>query len=219
MTKRDLLTPLERLPYFTIEAFKQILGVGENESQRVRALLSRWAKQGHILRLKKGMYMTRKFYFLHQGDAAFRPAVSSIILPQSYLSLHYILQLEGILTEATYPITGVTYKNTRTIENSLGVFEYQHIKPGLYKGFSHHEYHGVRYHMASKAKALFDFFYYYPMPRAYRKDHINLAEDLRLNVGEYSETEREEFAVYIAESESPKMEYVLENLRRNSWQP
>lgn len=68
MTKREQLIPLETLPYFTIEAFKQVVGVGEDESQRVRELLSRWTKEGHILRLKRGVYMTKKFYLLHHSE-------------------------------------------------------------------------------------------------------------------------------------------------------
>ncbi|MFO7944533.1 MAG: hypothetical protein R6U51_09585 [Anaerolineales bacterium] len=219
MTKRERLIPLEALPYFTIQAFKQVVGAGEDDSQRVRELLSRWTKEGHILRLKRGIYMTQKFYLLHHNETEFNPAVSAIILPQSYLSLHYILQRHGVLTEATYTVTGVTQKNTRTIENQLGIYEYHHIKPELYKGFSHHEYHGVMYYIASKAKALFDYFYFYPLPRKYRKVRTNLSEDLRLNIDDFSPHDREKFTGHILESDSPKMEYVLENLRRNVWRP
>lgn len=215
--KRNQLIPLESLPYFTIQAFKQVVGAGEEQNQRVRELLSRWSKEGHILRLKRGVYMTQKFYLLHHNETEFNPAVSAIILPQSYLSLHYVLQRYGILTEVTYAVTGVTQKNTRTIENQLGIYEYHHIKPELYKGFSHHEYHGIRYYMASKARALFDFFYFYPLPREYRKAQTNLSEDLRLNVDDFSRKDREKFVEFILESDSPKMDYVLENLRRTLW--
>ncbi len=194
-----------------------ITGAGEEQNQRVRELLSRWSKEGHILRLKRGVYMTQKFYLLHHNETEFNPAVSAIILPQSYLSLHYVLQRYGILTEVTYAVTGVTQKNTRTIENQLGIYEYHHIKPELYKGFSHHEYHGIRYYMASKARALFDFFYFYPLPREYRKAQTNLSEDLRLNVDDFSRKDREKFVEFILESDSPKMDYVLENLRRTLW--
>lgn len=161
--------------------------------------------------------MTQKFYLLHHNETEFNPAVSAIILPQSYLSLHYILQRHGILTEVTYAVTGVTQKNTRTIENQLGIYEYHHIKPELYKGFSHHEYNGVRYYIASKARALFDLFYFYPLPRKYRRAQTNLTEDHRLNIDDFSLNDREEFAGYILDSDSPKMEYVFENLRRNVW--
>lgn len=219
MTKRDLLALFDTLPYFTIEGFKQVLGVGEDEAQRARELLARWANQGHILRLKRGVYMTRQFYLMHQGEASFRPAVSAIILPQSYLSLQYVLQRAGVLTEATFPVTGVTYKKPRTIENVLGTFDYRHIQRKLYSGFTYAEYHGVIYQTASSAKALFDFFYYYPLPRDYRSSKISLAEDLRLNVDELSLEDQKEFTGYITKTDSSKMNYVLENLRRHVWLP
>lgn len=193
--------------------------MGEDKAQQARELLARWTNQGHILRLKRGVYMTRQFYLMHQGEASFRPAVSAIILPQSYLSLQYVLQRAGVLTEATFPVTGVTYKKTRTVENVLGTFDYRHIQRELYTGFSFAEYHGVTFQAASRAKALFDFFYYYPLPREYRSSKVSLAEDLRLNIGELPVEDQEEFAGYITKTESEKMKYVLENLRRHVWLP
>jgi predicted transcriptional regulator of viral defense system len=217
--KIDRLKPLERIPYFTITGFKQVLNANESDIQRVREMLSRWVKMGHIIRLKKGVYMTRRFYELHQSHASFRPMVSSIILPQSYVSLEYILQRDGVLTEITYPTTAVTPKNTRTIENVLGTFAYRHIKLPLYTGFSQEVFFGIYFNQASVAKALFDYFYLRPLPRGLRKHKINLAEELRLNLDELSSEVRDEFKIYIDLSDSPKMKFIHENLRRTIWQP
>ena len=217
--KIDRLKPLERIPYFTIIGFKQVLNANESDIQRVREMLSRWVKMGHIIRLKKGVYMTRRFYELHQSHASFRPMVSSIILPQSYVSLEYILQRDGVLTEITYPTTAVTPKNTRTIENVLGTFAYRHIKLPLYTGFSQEVFFGIYFNQASVAKALFDYFYLRPLPRGLRKHKINLAEELRLNLDELSSEVRDEFEIYIDLSDSPKMKFIHENLRRTIWQP
>ena len=217
--KIDRLKPLERIPYFTITGFKQVLNANESDIQRVREMLSRWVKMGHIIRLKKGVYMTRRFYELHQSHASFRPMVSSIILPQSYVSLEYILQRNGILTEITYPTTAVTPKNTRTIENVLGTFAYRHIKLPLYTGFRQEVFFGIYFNQASVAKALFDYFYLRPLPRGLRKHKINLAEELRLSLDELSSEVRDEFENYIDLSESLKMKFIHENLRRTIWQP
>jgi predicted transcriptional regulator of viral defense system len=217
--KIDRIKPLERIPYFTITGFKQVLNANESDIQRVREMLSRWVKMGHIIRLKKGVYMTRRFYELHQSHASFRPMVSSIILPQSYVSLEYILQRDGVLTEITYPTTAVTPKNTRTIENVLGTFAYRHIKLPLYTGFSQEVFFGIYFNQASVAKALFDYFYLRPLPRGLRKHNINLAEELRLNLDELSSEVRDEFKIYIDLSDSPKMKFIHENLRRTIWQP
>ena len=216
--KIDRLKPFEKLPYFTITGFKQVLDADESDTQRVREMLSRWVKKGHILRLKKGVYMTRRFYERYQNHASFQPAVSSIILPQSYVSLEYILQRAGVLTDITYPTTSVTPKNTRTLENVLGTFAYRHIKMKLYTGFYQEGFYGVYFNQASVAKALFDYFYFRPLPRCLRKHEIDLAEELRLNLDELSSEVRDEFKSYIELSDSPKMTFIQENLRRTIWQ-
>jgi predicted transcriptional regulator of viral defense system len=217
--KIDRLKPLEKVPYFTITGFKQVLNADESDTQRVREMLSRWVKKGYVIRLKKGVYMTRRFYERHQNHASFRPAVSAIILPQSYVSLEYILQRAGVMTEVTYPLTAVTPKNTRKIENSIGTFLYRHIKLPLYKGFSQENFFGVLFNQASVGKALFDYFYLRPLPRSLRTHNMNLAEDLRLKLDELSSDVRGEFDDCIESSNSPKMMFIRENLRRTIWQP
>ncbi len=217
--KTDCLKPFDQIPYFTITGFKQILDASESDTQRVRAMLSRWVKKGYIIRLKNGVYMTRRFFELHQGHASFTPMVSSIIMPQSYVSLEYVLQRANVLTEVTYPTTAITPKNTREIENALGTFVYRHIKSPLYTGFNQEIFLGVIFNLATVAKALFDYFYLRPLPRSLRTHRINLVEELRLNLDELSLEERYEFARYIEMSNSPKMNFIHENLRRTIWQP
>lgn len=217
--KVDQLKHLEKLPYFTITGFKQTLNIHESDTQQVRENLARWVKQGHLIRLKKGVYMTRQFYERHQNQADFRPAISAIITPQSYVSSEYMLQRAGILTEVTYPITAVTIKNTSQVENALGTFSYRHIKPTLYTGFSQETFLGVIFNQATVAKALFDYFYFRPLPRPLRTQQINLAEELRLNLAELPLEVRDEFQTYVELSASPKMTFIHENLRRTIWQP
>jgi predicted transcriptional regulator of viral defense system len=217
--KINYLRAFDKIPYFTIAGFKQVLNAGESDTQRVRAMLSRWVRMGHIIRLKRGVYMTRRFFELHQRDVSFSPAVSSIILPQSYVSLEYVLQRASILTEVTYPITAITLKNTREIENALGTFVYRHIKSPLYTGFNQEIFMGVIFNLASVAKALFDYFYLRPLPRSLRTHRTILAEELRLNLNELSLEERDEFEKYIEIGDSPKMNFIHENLRRTVWQP
>lgn len=217
--KIEQLKPLEKLPYFTISGFKQALNAKEGDNQRIRDMLWRWAKKGHIIRLKRGIYMTRRFYELHQNHASFRPAVSAILLPQSYISLEYVLQQEGILTDVTYPITSVTLKNTKTIDNSVGTFIYRHVKPQLYTGFRQESFYGMIFNQSSAAKALFDYFYLRPLSRSLYTHKINLTEELRLNLGELSSKTKNEFEEYIEMSDSPKMMFIYQNLRKTIWQP
>jgi hypothetical protein len=216
--KLDLLEPFDRVPYFTINGFRQMMGSDMDDPARARECLHRWKQAGHIILLKRGIYMTRRFFETHRADADFAPSISAVLLPISYVSLEYILQRGGVLTEATYPVTAVTVKNTRTIQNPVGTFVYRHIKPALYVGFQLESYYGIIFHTASLAKALFDYLYLRPLPRQMRKRDLDLAEDLRLNLGDFSLEMIDEFEGYVGLSASEKMEYILTNLRRNVWQ-
>jgi predicted nucleotidyltransferase component of viral defense system len=171
-------------------------------------------KKGYVIQLQRGIYTTRRFYEFHRGDASFVPAVSAILNPQSYISLEYVLQQSSVLTDITYPTTAITIKNTKKIENGVGTFVYRHIRQPLYLGFIPTEYFGVIINQASVPKALFDFFYLRPLPRKLRTTRIDLAEDLRLNVADFSSEERSEFTEYVKISKSAKMDFILDNFRR-----
>ncbi len=215
--KSNILTSLDSLPYFTIEAVKQLLGDEAVAAGTIRTALYRWMKAGRILQLKKGVYMTRRFFERHRAEADFAPMVSTILIPQSYVSLEYILQLSGILTEVTYPVSAVTRKQTRAFENPLGTFTYRNIKAELYTGFTFSEYQGIPIARATAAKALFDFFYLRPWKARPRSAGYDLAEDLRLNLEDFSASEREEFAAFVALSQSKKMDQILAILERTTW--
>ncbi len=210
--KSENLSSLESFPYFTIEAVKQLLGDESAAAGTIQTALYRWMKAGQIIQVKKGVYMTRRFFEQHRADADFAPMVSAILIPQSYLSLEYILQRSAILTEMTYTVTAVTLKQTRVFENKLGTFTYRNIKADLYQGFTFTDYLGIPIAMATVAKALFDFLYLRPWKSNRRLAGYNLAEDLRLNLEDFSENDLVEFAAFVEISKSKKMEQILKNL-------
>jgi predicted transcriptional regulator of viral defense system len=215
--KSKNLSSLESFPYFTIEAVKQLLGDESVAAGTIQTALYRWMKTGQIIQLKKGVYMTRRFLEQHRADADFASMVSAILIPQSYLSLEYILQRNAILTEMTYPVTAVTLKQTRVIENKLGTFTYRNIKAELYQGFTFTEYLGIPIARATMAKALFDFLYLRPWKSNQRLAGYNLAEDLRLNLEDFSENDQVEFSTFVEISNSKKMNQILKRLRKTVW--
>ncbi len=220
--KHTILSSFENLPYFTIAGFRQIAGDQVADDDHARVALYRWVKAGHLIALKKGIYMHRRFYERHRQEAAFSPMVSAILLPQSYLSLEYILQQHGVLTEVTYPVSAISAKNTRTITNLLGVFVYRHVQIGLYWGFKVMEAYGIPYAVASKAKALFDYLYLRPLPG--NLPHSNLAEDLRLNLEVFTSEDQDEFAGYVMSTTNirmggAKMRRIMQNLECHVWRP
>jgi predicted transcriptional regulator of viral defense system len=213
----SILSELESIPYFTIEAIRQLHGENDNSVNTIRTVLYRWMKAGHVLQLKNGVYMTRRFFDLHHADANFAPAISAILIPQSYVSLDYILQRNAILTEITYPITAITIKHTRVIENKMGTFTYHNMKEELYTGFTIMDYMGIPFAQASVAKALFDFLYLRPLYMGSRQAAYNLADDLRLNIADWSPEEQDQFAFFTAMSKSKKMDRVMKNFRKTIW--
>ncbi len=217
--KTDFLDSLSKLPYFTSESVKQIWPSAGVKDATLHTALYRWMKRGQIIQLKKGVYMSRRFFEQHRAEPEFSPAVSAILMPQSYVSLEFVLQRYSILTEVTHPISCVTVKNTRVIENDLGTFSYRHIKPRLYHGYNLYDYHGILFALATKAKALFDTLYLRPLPRGIGSPDFNLAEALRLNLDEFSPEDVAEYAGTTAESQSPKMDAILKNLRKTVWRP
>lgn len=213
-TDAQLKLQLEKLPYFTVSLMLQLTG---QHPDVVRVQLSRWQKTGKIIRLKRGIYMTKTFADAHRKDLEFTAAVSSIIEPHSYLSREYVLQEHQVLTEATYLVTAMTRKNTQSYTNPLGSFAYTHQKNALYTGYQLFTYQGITYAKASKAKALFDFLNARTLPPFVRVKSYNPAEDLRLNLGDWAAEDRQEFAQFCEHSHSPKMQYLLQQLRRYVW--
>jgi hypothetical protein len=217
--KTSILSSLDSLPYFTLEGVKQLFGNDSAATGTIQTTLYRWMKSGHVVQLKKGVYSTHRFYELHRADADFSLAVSAILIPQSYVSLEFILQRNAVLTEVTYPISAITLKNTRLIENSLGTFTYRHIKDELYRGFSILDYYGIPFSQASVAKALFDYLYLRPLSGVIKSSRYNLSEDLRLNLDDFSAADQNEFAEYVESSKALKMDAILKNMRRTVWRP
>ncbi len=215
--KSTNLFSLDSFPYFTIEAVKQLLGDESAAAGTIQTALYRWMKAGQVIQLKKGVYMTRHFFEIHRADADFAPMVSAILIPQSYLSLEYILQRNAILTEMTYPVSAVTLKQTRVFENKLGTYTYRHIKSDLYQGFTISEYLGISIFQATVAKALFDFLYFRPWSGRGLSANVDLAEELRLNLEDFAEKDQDEFSAFVKISKSRKMEQILKNLRKSVW--
>jgi len=216
--KTKILESLDQLPYFTIEAVKQLLQETSLDDGSIRTTIYRWVNAGDVVRLKKGVYMTRRFYETHRRDEEFASMISAILIPQSYLSLEYVLQRNGILTDVTYPITAVTLKQTRVFENKLGTFSYRNIKPALYYGFTFSEYSGIPIAEATLAKALFDYLYLRKLPIYSSRERDSLAEKLRLNLDDLAAEDQLALANFVEHSQSRKMERVLKNLKETVWQ-
>ena len=216
--KKEILLQLDHMHAFTVESYMQIMGLSEAEKPIGLNQLARAEKNGQIVRIKRGLYITGEFYRRYHQDERFLPTVSQMLLPGSYVSTNFILQKENILPEATYVTTAITWKNTIKYNNKIGGFKYQHIDPQLYLGFKMFEFINSPYYLATPAKAIFDYLYLKPIGRKQRKLSSFLAQELRLNLNDFTIDQKDEFHYYVEISKSEKMNMIFSNLEHYNWQ-
>src|SRR3989338_178136 len=99
------------LPFFSIE---DLSSVGADKKY-TKILLYRLGKAGEILRLKKGMYVSRKYLDRVEKENkinSYMEFVAVNLYDPAYLSLEYVLAEYGILTENTQAFTLVSKNKT-----------------------------------------------------------------------------------------------------------
>ncbi|MCD4781133.1 MAG: hypothetical protein K8S27_11395 [Candidatus Omnitrophica bacterium] len=136
--------------------FSKYIDSGKNELQNNRNQLNRWVKDDLIIRLKRGVYL------LNERDRKVSPDVAYIanyLFEPSYVSLEYALSFYGLIPEETKDITSITTRKTMKIQNDLGTFVYQRIKPEAFRGFIKMGPFEAGFLMAEPEKALVDFLY------------------------------------------------------------
>jgi len=169
------------------------------------------------MRIMRGLYMIREFWLSHKDGDKMIPLLSSVIDPQSYLTSSWVLQKYGVMTEAVYEITAVTPRHAKVVNNKLGRFVYAHVSNNLVNNFTEIDCWGILAHQATPAKALFDYLNLASDARMYLQLDYDLAEDLRLNLSEWSSGWRDEFGRIVGESGVAKMIKANENLKRYVW--
>ena len=115
-------------------------------------LLHRYAKQGLIMRLKKGLYL-----FPEAGVPDFY--IANKLYEPSYISLETALSYYGIIPETVYEITSVTTKATRRFKVKDKIFSYRSLKKEVFTGYSGHQQRGSTFLMAEPEKAFVDLCY------------------------------------------------------------
>jgi predicted transcriptional regulator of viral defense system len=191
MNQVKKIKKLENLSYFNKATISQFVDINKNAlSQDVK----RWIQNGTLIPLKKGFYVT-SIYFERLGNKTpYLEFISNKLREPSYLSMEYILQKYGILTESIYSINSITIKSSRIYRNNLGLFIYRNIKDELFTGFNITEKNGFSIKESTKAKALFDWLYL----KLLRLKEFDLAmlESFRLNLDNFKKKDFTEFKKY-----------------------
>ena len=205
---RRIISLAGKLPYF---AFDDLASV-EKDRIYLKILLHRYEKSGKLIRLKKGLYVSKEYIDGIQKAGAFSAYgefLSYIIYQPSYLSLDYVLYEHNLLTEIPRNFTSVTKKKTARFSCAPGNFYYHKIKDELFCGFEIIKRNSFIIYKATMAKALFDYLYF-------RKNHLigrDAVEELRLNLDDLSRSDVGELQKYIKMEGSKKMEEIFFHLK------
>ncbi len=128
------------------------------DTQNIRCQVQYWRRQGHLILLKRGVYVLSSDLRKQPLSMGF---ISNFLISPSYISLEYALSYYDLIPEATMTYTSISTKKTTKFKTSLGVFEYRSIKEGLFFGFTKVIEQGQSYFIAYPEKAVLDFFYFH----------------------------------------------------------
>lgn len=158
MTYDELGERLGRQAFFDLAMVVQLFG---EPRASVRVQLHRWAKNGRLLSLRRGMYAWPP---AHRRVPLNPAALANALLTPSYLSGLWALGFYGLIPEQVVTYTSVTSRGPRRFENQAGIFEYRHIKPEAFFGCQGMEIDGVKVQVATPEKALLDTWHLSPGP-------------------------------------------------------
>ncbi len=197
---------LEKLPFFNKSTASILV---DKEGRNLDKKLERLVKIGYLKVLKKGLYVTDPFFERVEKEPYFE-YITNVLREPSYISGEYVLSNEGLIPESVFSITSITTKTTRKYNNFLGNFIYKSIKSTLFLGFRQKKWQDKTIYIASKAKALFDYFY------LKRMENIGVSVlDARINWDSFTKEDLGEFKLYVKSAKSKKMSTVLKSIEKN----
>lgn len=205
MNQVNKIKNLARLSYFDKNTLSQFVELSDNS---LYANIKRWLRSGRLIQLKKGLYVTSDFVSAQKNPSAYLEFIANKLKEPSYLSMEYVLQKHNILSESVFGFTSVALKSKRTYKNKFGLFAYRNIREDLFDGYDIRQIEGFSLKVATKAKALFDYFYY----RLLRvKDFdAGFIKSFRLNLHEMTNKEMKEFSGYCKAARTKKMEILAQ---------
>ncbi|MEK7061245.1 MAG: hypothetical protein AAB954_01140 [Patescibacteria group bacterium] len=197
---------LQSLPYFTKNAASVLIGkTGRNLDKKIAQL----TKIGYLETFKKGFYVSSA-YAEKMPNEPYSEFIANVLRSPSYLSCEYVLAKEGLIAESVFAVTSITTKTSRSFSNFLGTFMYKNIKSGLFTGYYESYWEEKIIYIATKAKALFDYFYLKKMENIEQEIY-----DSRINWNNFSREDLHKFEKYVTLASGKKMFNVLKWIKRN----
>lgn len=160
MNFENFLTLVGEEPVFETS----LLLAGEVNPDIVRMQLVRWTKSGRIYQLRRGLYTLAPPY---QKVKPHPFLIANHMQHASYVSGQSALAFWGLIPETIQSTLSVTSGRPEHLETPLGVFDFQHIKLGLLRGYRMINLQGPAHPpqqalVATPEKALLDLVYLQP---------------------------------------------------------
>ncbi len=207
LNSKELIDLVSDLPYFKTT---DLLASASRDYARM--IVSRYSKKEDIVRLKKGLYVAKRYIdILKNKDklSSYEEFLANTLCSPSYLSTEYVLSEYGIITELPKKFTSVSSAKKTSFSNSLGGFLYHKIRKELFLGFDVIKRDDFMILKATKAKALFDFVYF-------RKNILTNDKsvyELRINTGNISAKDWQEIEKYIKLEGSDRIREIFKYLK------
>ncbi|HBR15698.1 MAG TPA: hypothetical protein DD723_09225 [Candidatus Omnitrophica bacterium] len=151
----DFLSKAQGLPVIDT----RVLSAGLMDSSVIKVQISRWEKSGKLIQLKRGIYLLAEPYRKIKSSGFY---IAGVLKNPSYISLEKALEYHGLIPESVAVYTSVTTKRPTRFQTPAGIYDYRHVKPDLFWGYTSFVLNGQTAFMATPEKALLDFFYLRP---------------------------------------------------------
>ena len=146
---------LSKAQEFSVVDTRVLSALGGN-SLSLKVQISRWVKSKKLIQLKRGLYLLAEPYRKISPSEFY---IASVLKTPSYISLEKALEYHGLIPEAVAVFTSVTTKRPESFKTPVGRYDYQHVKPPLFWGYTSLNMGGQTVFMADPEKALLDLFY------------------------------------------------------------
>ncbi|OGC10493.1 hypothetical protein A2246_01120 [candidate division WOR-1 bacterium RIFOXYA2_FULL_37_7] len=194
----------QNIPFIKKENFRLLFP--EIKPSSFTQNIKNWIKTGKIAPLKRGFYVFKHYWNNCADKDNYLGYLAGMLYTPSYVSRETILAKYGMLTEAVYGISSVSIKTTRVFKSDLSIFTYSKIKEALFGGFVEGAFMGNKYYIATKAKALFDYLYFYK--RRMKNITEKAIDELRINFEVMKNSDWKEFRKYLKLAEDKALDKI-----------
>jgi predicted transcriptional regulator of viral defense system len=152
----ELLQSVDSLPVFSTG---MLLTSGRSKDD-VELQLSRWARSGNLIQLRRGLYALGETYRKTEPHPFL---IANSLVSPSYVSLQSALDFYNLIPEATRRVTSITTRRPGVKRTDLGTYSFKHVKAEFFFGYQRINLGGSQHaFVARPEKALLDLVYLTP---------------------------------------------------------